>query len=231
VVTLGRCPQNPLARACLCEGGTWSCANKEAGSLVKDGRVYIGERTVIERATGSKFNDTVRGNAADNLLKGGSGNDTVDGRTGNDRVYGDGGDDKLYSGWGGDVLSGSGNDHLQGGEGADQLFGGSGKDAFTFASLSEMGAPGSHAHIRDFSAKQGDRIDLRKLDFDLKVAGRQKMTFLGNGTDDARLWASKAGQAYYNTASDELRIDADGDADYALGIKGVATVKASYFLL
>jgi serralysin len=199
---------------------------------VKDGQVYIGEHTVIERATGSKFNDTIKGNAADNLLKGGSGNDMVDGRSGNDRVYGDGGDDKLYGGWGDDVLSGgSGNDRLQGGQGADQIFGGSGKDTFTFAFLSEMGTPESHDVIRDFSAKQGDRIDLRKIDFDLVSAGRQKMTFLGNGPDDGRLWASKAGQAYYNTAGDELRVDADGIADYALGIKGVASVKAAYFLL
>ncbi|MBM6595414.1 M10 family metallopeptidase [Microvirga pudoricolor] len=193
-------------------GGAWSYANKKAGSLVKDGQVYIGEHTVIERATGSKHNDTVRGNAADNLLKGGAGNDTVDGRTGNDRLYGDGGNDKLY-----------------GGLGDDALYGGAGKDT----SLSEMGTLESHDWIRDFSAKQGDRIDLRKVDFDPAAGGRQKMTFLGNGTDDARLSASKAGQAYYNTAGDELRVDADGDgiADYALGIKGVASMKASYFLL
>ena len=215
-------------------GGAWSYADKMAGSLVKDGQVYIGEHTVFERATGSKHNDTIRGNAADNLLKGGAGNDSLDGRIGNDRVYGESGNDKLYGGWGDDVLSGgSGNDRLQGGEGADLLFGGAGKDTFTFASLSEIGAPESHDWIRDFSAKQGDRIDLRTVDFDPVAGGRQKMTFLGNGTDDARLSASKAGQAYYNTVADELRVDADGDgvADYALGIKGVASVKASYFLL
>lgn len=65
----------------------------------------------IENVYGSRYNDTITGNWADNLLYGRNGNDTLNG--------GDG-DDDLYGGNGNDILAGdSGNDDLIGGRGSD----------------------------------------------------------------------------------------------------------------
>ncbi|MDG2570852.1 calcium-binding protein, partial [Vibrio parahaemolyticus] len=214
-------------------GGAWSYANKKSSSLLKDGQMVIGHGTTIERATGSKYNDTIRGNEADNLLKGGAGNDSLDGRTGNDRVYGESGNDKLYGGWGDDLLSGSsGNDRLQGGQGADRLYGGSDKDTFYFASLSEMGTPESHDRIYDFSKAQGDVMDFRKVDFNLEAAGRQKGKFLGNSSGDYK-FNDRAGEFYYNKPEKAFHFDADGDGvtDFVLQTNLASVSSKGYFLL
>ncbi|MEX0366015.1 MAG: calcium-binding protein, partial [Ruegeria sp.] len=52
----------------------------------------------IERLQGSAFNDTLTGNAADNVLAGFDGDDTLDGRAGADRLQGDRGNDTLTGG-------------------------------------------------------------------------------------------------------------------------------------
>jgi hypothetical protein len=81
--------------------------------------------------------------------------------------------------------------------------------------------------------RRDDKLDFSKLDADPAAAGRQKMTFLGNGVEDARLSASKAGQFYYNTSKDALVIDATGDgiADHLVGVRGVSELRAGYFIL
>jgi hypothetical protein len=73
----------------------------------------------------------------------------------------------------------------------------------------------------------------RRFNADPAAGGRQKLTFLGNSTGDWKLNAHKAGQFYYNTASDKLVIDATGDgvADHYIGVKGITSMKADYFLL
>ncbi|WP_295627339.1 calcium-binding protein [uncultured Nitrosomonas sp.] len=47
----------------------------------------------IENVEGSKYNDTLKGNASDNALKGGAGNDTLDGKAGNNMLTGGAGND------------------------------------------------------------------------------------------------------------------------------------------
>ena len=71
----------------------------------------------IERLYGSVFNDTLRGDDADNDIYGIGGNDILFGRGGNDRLYG-----------------GDGNDNLVGGPGADRLDGGNGLDLANYGS-------------------------------------------------------------------------------------------------
>lgn len=58
--------------------------------------------TKIENATGSKFNDTIRGNALDNVLKGLDGDDTIRGDEGKDTLIGGAGNDTLTGGTGAD---------------------------------------------------------------------------------------------------------------------------------
>ena len=74
----------------------------------------------IENLTGSRFNDVLLGNGANNVLSGMAGNDTL---------HGGGGDDTLNGGTGNDTLLGyTGDDRLNGGDGNDRLLGGSGDD-------------------------------------------------------------------------------------------------------
>jgi Ca2+-binding RTX toxin-like protein len=88
----------------------------------------------IENLIGGAGNDSLRGDAGNNLIDGGAGNDAIFGRAGNDTLNGGIGNDVLLGGVGADVLNGgSGNDNLLGGTGADQLNGGTGIDTANYA--------------------------------------------------------------------------------------------------
>lgn len=104
-----------------------------------------------------------------------------------------------------------------GGGGQDDLTGGKGADTFDFKALSEMGlTSATWDHILDFSAAQGDRIDLSTLDADTTVAGNQSFNFIGSASFTA------AGQLRYDTASGVLygSVDADPDAEFAIELVG-----------
>ncbi len=126
------------------------------------GDLYSG----IENLTGSRYADSLSGDANNNILRGGTGNDTLAGADAADELYGDAGndtldggegDDKLEGGAGNDTLNGGpGNDTLYGGAGGDDLTGGDGEDAFFLA-------PGKDSDvIADFTAD--DWIDLSEID-------------------------------------------------------------------
>ncbi|WP_420066065.1 Ig-like domain-containing protein [Pectobacterium colocasium] len=87
------------------------------------------------------------------------GNDTLNGGAGNDILFGQGGNDTLIGGEGNDLLyGGAGDDILIGGAGGDTLIGGAGADTFKW----QAGDIGNDV-IKDFNAKEGDRIDLSDL--------------------------------------------------------------------
>ncbi len=87
------------------------------------------------------------------------GNDVLNGGDGDDILFGQGGNDTLYGGAGNDLLyGGSGDDILIGGAGGDTLIGGAGADTFKW----QAGDIGNDV-IKDFNAKEGDRIDLSDL--------------------------------------------------------------------
>ncbi len=79
--------------------------------LIPGTRVLIG----IEAVLGSRFADTIMGDAERNHLMGGTGHDRIDGRDGADVLDG-----------------GAGNDTLAGGNGADTLIGGDGVDTVDY---------------------------------------------------------------------------------------------------
>jgi len=84
---------------------------------------------------GTKGNDTLTGNAGNDLLNGRNGNDSLIGNAGNDILIGGNGTDFLVGSAGDDLLNGdNGSDTLTGGPGTDILTGGNGKDIFVFAS-------------------------------------------------------------------------------------------------
>jgi Ca2+-binding RTX toxin-like protein len=101
-----------------------------AGTASGDGADTLSQ---IEHVTGSKYDDTIDGDASANTLDGADGRDTVSGAGGDDVVRGGNGDDTLRGNGGNDTIKGqAGNDLLNGGSGTDTLNGGSGSDTCTF---------------------------------------------------------------------------------------------------
>ena len=108
-------------------------------------------------------NDRVFGARGDDLLRGQGGRDYLNGGPGDDGIYGGSGDDRLVGGPGDDLLRGQGGqDTLIGGAGRNRMVGGRGADRFvlktTVQNLEDANI------IEDYSANQGDRIALRRLD-------------------------------------------------------------------
>jgi Ca2+-binding RTX toxin-like protein len=99
--------------------------------------------TSIENLVGSKYGDTLTGDARANLLDGAAGADTLLGGVGNDELRGGAGVDRLDGGSGDDLL------FLVAGQGADYAVGGAGRDVFDFTlSTDHEGAFGTIADVR-----------------------------------------------------------------------------------
>lgn len=84
--------------------------------------------------------------------------------------------------------------------------------------------------ILDFSAAQGDCIDLSGIDADALAAGDQAFAFLGGARFDGH-----AGQLRAVTLGSGLvllgDVDGDGRADAALRLAGVSQIEAADFVL
>jgi Ca2+-binding RTX toxin-like protein len=126
----------------------------------------------IENVTGSTHNDTFVSNSGNNAFDGGAGTDTISYASAASAVTvnlatgaatGDGTDtltniENVTGSSHADTLTGnSGANVIDGGGGADTLYGGSGADTFMFKALTALGAA---VTIADYSASQGDKIDI-----------------------------------------------------------------------
>ena len=144
------------------------------------------------------------GNSLANTLTGGAGNDVLSGGTGNDRLFG-----------------GLGADTLIGGAGKDTLCGGLGADVFRFDGVGESTLAAFDV-ISDFTRAHGDRIDLRTIDANAKLAGNQAFSYLG-----AAAFTGAAGQLTFQ--NQHLRGDINGDrvADFDIHLVGVQSLLIS----
>lgn len=142
------------------------------------------------------------GNADANNLQGNSGANTLSGLAGVDTINGNDGDDV--------IIGGAGNDLLRGGLGQD-----------TFVVAHAFGAVLETDQIYDFSAAEGDSLDLSgafagTLDVVSafsKTAGEMTLTFAGGIT------------------TVRLDINGDGKADYQVKINGDVTTESGNWLL
>ncbi len=159
--------------------------------------------TSIENATGTGFDDTLRGNSGANDLKGGSGNDILSGRSGNDYLVGGSGSDEL--------LGGNGNDDLVGGRGHDILNGGTGSDYFIFDSIKDSVVGSKRDVIEDFYRSENDKIDLSNIDANVNRSGNQAFKFIGTDSFDDR-----AGELRYSGHIISGDVDGDGRADFQI---------------
>ena len=152
--------------------------------------------------------DTLAG--IENVI-GGSGNDKLTGDANANLLNGDSGNDKISGGGGDDVLIG--------GAGADQLIGGLGADLFKFETFTEMDVGSTRDRIKDFSASQGDRIDLATLN--LQWTDSVPMV---DGTDYTNtIW--------FERGALKISTDMDGSAEYEIALTGVSTFDEIFLLL
>lgn len=166
-----------------------------------------------DRMHGVEYNDTLLGNAGDDLLYGGSGlfddpsgNDYLDGGADNDQLFGMDGSDTLNGGEGNDELrGGAGNDTLFAGIGADFLDGGEGND--------RIYADGSDAHRYDvLYGSAGD---------DVYILDGNNIVFRGDGAD--------AGYDLIEASTSIRLVNADGSdavAIEAITLTGTGTLYA-----
>ncbi|MEI6160190.1 MAG: calcium-binding protein, partial [Roseococcus sp.] len=150
------------------------------------------------------------GNALANRVDGNAGANILDGDAGNDTLYGLAGDDTLRGGAGADTLDG--------GLGTDRLEGGLDADRFMFRSAAEANGD----VIADFTAAEGDRIDLRGIDAREMLAGNQTFVWIGNAG-----FGGVAGQLRFAGGILEGDVDGDGTADFEIGLIGVVSLTAA----
>lgn len=137
-----------------------------AGGLGNDTYVVDSTGDVVRELAG-QGTDTVYSSVSfmlsdnvENLYFSGTGNLNGTGNALANLVSGNGGNNSLSGGAGNDTLSGgAGNDTLNGGAGNDILYGGDGADTFVF----DTTAKGGKDVLKDFSAAQGDILDVHSL--------------------------------------------------------------------
>ena len=203
-----------------------SATSKTFTLTVSDGSTTINQtlklsitqpKTLI---TETNDNDTLTGTANNDKFNGLAGNDSISGLNGNDTLQG---------GTGNDILSGGkDNDVLIGGAGTDKLTGGAGSDSFDFNSITETIIGKTHDSITDFSHSQSDKVDLKDIDANLKVAGDQASKFIGKSAFDG-----KAGEIRYvnGVLSGDINLDKTSDFDIAITVVGSTNLVTDDFIL
>lgn len=226
---------------------TYEYATEGVTVRLRDGEVDTGTAGVdtfysIENLIGSAFDDVLagRGREGPNTLSGGAGDDRLSGRSDGDLLDGGVGADVLRGGDGADVLTGGdgqdalfggfARDLLDGGTGADRMEGGAGADTFRFGAEA---VSSDRDRITDFTAADGDRIDLSAIDADAAADGDQAFAFLGsaaftgNSGGGGELRWEAAGAGYLLVQGD---LDQDGAADFSLLVRAPALAEADFIL-
>ncbi|WP_414471341.1 Ig-like domain-containing protein [Microvirga sp. M2] len=230
-------------------GNDWlygDAGNDTVAGGIGDDHLYGG--TGHDRLLGEAGHDRLEGGSGNDTLLGGSGHDTLAGGTGHDRLYGDAGNDRLYGGSGHDrldggsghdrldggagndtLLGGTGNDTLVGGLGRDQLWGGAGRDVFVFTTVAESRVGAQRDVIHDFQSGH-DRIDLRGIDANTRLAGNQAFSWTGadgpflHPQESAAFLATgftgRAGELRFANGLLMGDVDGDGRADFEIRIVG-----------
>ena len=174
---------------------------------------------------GGDTDDTITGTTGNDTLHGGAGNDVIKGLEGDDQLVGGLGGDTIDGGAGNDIItastSGINSDHDGG---VDRLTGGAGADIFRF----DLGFPdiGGNLdqidHITDFSAAEGDRLQL------YSVMLNERQAWIGPVSDAN--FTLKLGQALGTTPTgyiglftwngpDATYLVADVDGDHVLSAR------------
>lgn len=163
------------------------------------GDVYIS----IEDLYGSKYNDTLIGDAGANQIYGYLGNDHIYGNEGADFIHGQDGDDIIEGGADNDrIYGGNGKDELHGGEGHDTLNGGNDDDTMY----------GDEGHDRLYGYYGNDVV----------YGGNGNDRLYGQEGDDI-LYGEGDHDKLYGHAGNDILYGGDGN-DYLVGYDGNDTL-------
>lgn len=211
------------------DGNDWAAYEDATAGVKVDLNITGSQNTVgggtdklisIENVYGSAFNDTLTGNAADNMLVGDAGNDTISGGKGNDTLWGDAGNDVLDGG--------DGDDYIVGGAGDDIIKGGAGVDWSSYENATAgVTVDLSKTTAQDTGGAGKDTISGVEL-----LYGSKFDDVLTGDAKDNYLWGSDGNDKLYGGAGDDHlsggtgnNIISGGDGfdtvDYAFSDKGV----------
>ena len=149
---------------------------------------------------GNSLANTLTGNAYANMLNGGAGNDIL--------------------------LGGDGNDYLFGSAGMDILTGGAGADTLAFKALTDSVDSALRDVITDFSASDGDRINLSALDANVRIKKNQAFTYI-----DTSDFSGVAGQLHFQSGILSGDVNGDAIADFSIQLIGVTSLAAYDIIL
>ncbi len=171
------------------------------------GGFTIANGVVIENATGSSGNDSLRGNEFNNRLEGGAGNDTL--------------------------VGGCGSDHLIGGVGADTFWY---KNIHDFHDKLGSGGKQIIDYIDDFKSGT-DKLSFKTFDSDpTSTYAPRTFTFIGDSDaigEKVALKKDGTAQLMFSSKSNNLFGDVNGDGitDFTIKLTGVSSLKSTDFIL
>jgi Ca2+-binding RTX toxin-like protein len=172
---------------------------------------YVEHATNFDNVVGSANADFITGSSAANRLDGGAGDDEIRGQGGKDVISG-----------------GGGNDWIVGGANIDRLSGGGGSDVFVFAHDDTGKTSATADTISDFSANQGDIIDLSPIDANDKKGGNQVFHFVAD-----HAFHHAAGELRFAIVKGDTFVygdtNGDGKADFEIHLSGVVKLDAGDF--
>lgn len=182
----------------------------------------------VENLIGSVRNDVFYGSDLANVLNGGAGNDWLEGNGGGDVLIGHTGSDLLIGGAGNDILDGGMSGDAFGD--IDQLEGGAGADTFLFANAGYSSNPVFRDRIMDFSAAEGDKIDMHGV-----LAGTAG-TFIGQGAFTGVAGEVQIVRGFVDFGlpgvSQIVKADLNGDgiSDFSIQVNSTAYLTAGDFI-
>jgi|GEM_PF-677591 len=165
------------------------------------------------------------GDDKNNKLQGAIKNDDLEGLAGKDVLIGKAGNDTLNGG--------DDDDSLTGDAGFDVLIGGKGADVFIFTNIKDALVSRSGIDvITDFNSKEGDKIDLSKIDADATKSRDQAFSKPTVGEKFSGIFVN-IGDLFFETSTEILygNVNKDGAADFAIQLNGVTSLAAGDVVL
>lgn len=137
--------------------------------------------------------------------------------SGNDIITGSNGIDTL--------IGGDGNDKITGRKGGDILVGGGGADLFIYKSVDDSPAGFGADTIKDFTGAKGDKIDLRKIDGNPQIKGRQPLEFIGTNQ-----FSGSVGEVRFEFEKLQVFVGTN-DPLMQINLPGVTSFKPEFLML
>jgi len=187
----------------------WKSSSLNGFRQYEDNTLYWSAESLS--ISGSKYNEfTVFDDGAGLLRYALRGNDTITGSNKSDVLLG-------YAGK--DIITGRG--------GSDRLSGGTGADRFVYNLISDSKTGiKTRDTITDFRRREGDKIDLRKIDANPNRSGNQKLTFIGS-----KQFTGGAGEVRFSGGILEIDTNWDKQSGMQIALSGVKDFLSTSLIL